>query len=46
MLAAFVVLWRRAELHRIPLVRFAKPSSRIAESSGPARGHDIAAFKQ
>jgi hypothetical protein len=45
MLAAFVVLWRRAEL-RIPLVRFGSPSSRIADSSGPARGHDIAAFKQ
>ena len=44
MLAAFVVVWRRAEL-RIPLVRFGGPSSRMADS-GPARGHDIAAFKQ
>jgi len=45
MLAAFVVLWRRAELDCIPLVRFGGPSSRMIDS-GPARGHDIAAFKQ
>jgi len=46
MLAAFVVLWQRGELDRNPLVRFGGPSSRMAGSSGPARGHDIAAFKQ
>ncbi len=46
MLAAFVVLWRRAEPDRISLVRFGDPSSRMADSSGSARGHDIAAFKQ
>ncbi len=46
MLAAFVVLWRRAELDRIALVRFGGSSPRMADSSGPARGHDIAAFKQ
>ena len=45
MLAAFAVLWRRAELDRIPLMRFTDSSSRIIDS-GPARGHDIAAFKQ
>jgi alpha-1,2-mannosyltransferase len=46
MLAAFVVLWRRAELDLIPLVRFGSRSSRMDGSSGPPRGHDIAAFKQ
>ena len=47
MLAAFAVLWRRrAEPDRIPLVPFRGPSSRMADSSGAARGHDIAAFKQ
>jgi hypothetical protein len=46
MLAAFVVLWRRAELDLIPLVRFRGRYSKMAGSSGPARGHDIAAFKQ
>jgi hypothetical protein len=45
MLAAFAVLWRRAELDCIPLMRFGGSSSRIVDS-GPARGHDIAAFKQ
>jgi hypothetical protein len=46
MLAAFVVLWWRAELDRMALVRFGGPCSRMADSSGPARGHDIAAFEQ
>ena len=45
MLAAFAVLWRRAELDCTPLMRFGGSSSRIVDS-GPARGHDIAAFKQ
>jgi hypothetical protein len=46
MLAAFVVLWRRAEPDLIRLVRSRDASSRMADTSGPARGHDIAAFKQ
>lgn len=46
MLAAFVMLWRRAEPDRISLVRFDGASSRMADGSGTARGHDIAAFKQ
>jgi len=46
MLVAFVVLGRRVEPDCILLVRFGEPSSRMADSSGPARGHDIAAFKQ
>jgi alpha-1,2-mannosyltransferase len=45
MLAAFAVLWRRAELGRIPLVRFGGASSRIVDS-GSRGGHDIAAFEQ
>jgi len=45
MLAAFAVLWRRAELDCNPLMRFGGSSSRIVDS-GTARGHDIAAFKQ
>ncbi len=45
MLAAFWVLWRRAELGRVPLVRFGGTSSRMADS-GSQGGHDIAAFEQ
>jgi alpha-1,2-mannosyltransferase len=45
MLAAFAVLWRRAELGRDPLVRFGDASSRIVDG-GSQGGHDIAAFEQ
>jgi alpha-1,2-mannosyltransferase len=45
MLAAFWVLWRRAELGDVPLVRFGGASSRMADS-GSRGGHDIAAFEQ
>jgi alpha-1,2-mannosyltransferase len=45
MLAAFAVLWRRAELGHILWVRFGGASSRIVDS-GSRGGHDIAAFEQ
>ncbi len=45
MLAAFVVLWRRAELQRVPLMPFGGASSRMTDS-GSRGGHDLAAFEQ